>query len=105
MNQPTNINAEGRTQTIIAYVLLGVLLALYPALLGYRAIVAWIGPEKVVFNSCYYKVVPLNSYSDTKTIEPLDDPSQECITRQEKAHKDGIIEDYKERHRPLRPNQ
>lgn len=66
-------NRENRHAVIRAYVLLGVLLLVYPALVGYRAVTNWIGPEMVTYDSCDFRVEKLNSYGDIKTIRPVDD--------------------------------
>jgi hypothetical protein len=99
--------SEGRGQTIFAYILLGILLSLYPGLLGYRAIVAWIGPEVVIYQDCEFTVQKLNSYSDTLTIKPKDEA---CVLEYQKAHADDLSDlSYKQLVKELRkrgrPNQ
>jgi len=84
---------------IRAYVLLGCLVATYPAMLGVKAIEKSFGPEDVFFNSCHYKVVASPYINDGKTLEPLDKDSEDCIARQKKQDDENAVFNYQQARR------
>jgi len=82
-------------QNIVAYILLGCLLALYPANVGYKAIVKAIGQEIVVVDGCRYTVEDYHNY---KGIEPLDAEAKTCIASHQKESDDNAVLNYKQKH-------
>lgn len=76
---------ESRNANIRAYILFGVLLALFPIQLGYKAVHKEYFEDKVVYyHGCQFTVVD-KPYADYSEIEPRGEAGLHCVDQDKKS--------------------